>query len=348
MKRTILSVSVAVALTVSPQSFAADTGIDHSDSFFNESMQFGGHVGMSYEYEDKVTKNFKKYGGAKITEKTKNFEVLSLYYSNPVWDFAAYYGLKLHERTKTDVATTGKVTWKEEEEGYKHLLSLDKGFKLSNGWDSGLIYDLEYTDGDYDTLSGDKGLSQRMAEHSVRPYLTYWNNEYGAGFYSNLEYLFSDETKNGYKTEEKGYSLLFKPYKRFGNWELGVEFFYQIKDTKGFASNGSLDNKTDFTEMYFEPIVQYSFEDAGTIYTRIRIGENETKDKFGYGEGATYLKDIRKATIGYEQAVGDNWLLKAEYERAEEDETVSNFADLAGDKKTIEQDTFFVQALYRF
>lgn len=345
MKRTLLSVSISVALasTVSTQALASHRdGIDYSDSFFDEALQFGGHVGASYEYEDKVTDDYQAFGGAELKEKTKTTELFNVFYRNSIWDLSAFYAFKLADREYEAAAWS----YTETEKSHKHLISLDKGFMLSNGWDSGLIYELEHTNGEIDNNVGTSGLKAITAEHSLRPYLTYWNNNNSWGFYSNLEYLYTDEDKNAWgSTEEEGYSILFKPYKRIGNWELGVEFFYQIKDTKGFSADGTLSDKTDFTEKYFEPIVQYSFEDAGTLYTRVRIGENETKDMYGLAEGETYFKDIRKATIGYEQTVGDNWLLKAEYEWAKDEET---FTMNPGDKKEVEQDTFYVQALYRF
>lgn len=345
MKRTLLSISVAMALT-SPLSFAADTAIDPSDDFLfeqSEGSTWGGHIGMSYEYEDKK-KTFTS--GTKDKEKTKTLEILSAFYRNNSWDFAAYYGFKKVDRDLRSVYTGGVYT--EKEDSFKHLLSLDKGFMLSNGWDSGLIYDLEFTDGEYDkgnaTGTTATGLNYQLLEHSVKPYITYWSNEYSAGIYSNLEYLNSTKDKDNQEDKEFGYSLLFKPYKRIGNWEFGVEFFYQTKDTET-RSSGTLVKKTDYTEKYFEPIVQYSFEDAGTLYTRVRIGEKKTEvsNDSAWDTGATYLTDIRKATIGYEQAVGDNWLVKAEYELADEEEKKNGSKNM-----DIDQNTFFVQGLYRF
>ena len=341
MKRTLLSVSVALALTVPTQVLAAGASdSDSSGSFFDEALQFGGHVGTSYEYESKNITDYNKWGGGKSKERIKTHELINVFYKNPTWDLSAFYAYKLAEREKTSSG------YAENENSNKHLISLDKGFKLPNGWTTGLIYELEYTKGKINSTSGTVGLQTTNAEHSVRPYLTYWNNEYSMGFYSNLEYLFNDEDKNAWGTrEEEGYSLLFKPYKRFGNWELGVEFFYQTKDNEAKNADGSINEVSDFTEKYFEPIVQYSFEDAGTLYARARFGDNETKFTDGWAKNETFFKDIRKATLGYEQAVGEDWLVKAEYEWAEEDET---FTQLAGDKKEIEQETFYVQALYRF
>ncbi|MBJ6899977.1 porin, partial [Vibrio cholerae] len=89
-----------------------------------------------------------------------------------------------------------------------------------NGWATGAIYELEYTNSKVFSPYV-SGLRKELAEHSFRPYLTYFNNEHNWGFYSNLEYLYSKEDKSDWGERiEDGYSLLFKPYKRFGNWEL--------------------------------------------------------------------------------------------------------------------------------
>lgn len=343
MKRTLLSVLVANTLAMSCVVHASDErGFSIEKSVYDQALEFGGHVGTSFEYEDKVTDGF---NGNKKKEKIKTHEVVGLYYNNPNWDFTALYALKLENRTQEEPG------YHETEDGVKHLFSLNKGLALSNGWGSGLIYELEYTKSKVYTPTV-KGLDKTNAEHSLRPYLTYWNNEHSLGFYSNLEYLFNDEDKSAWGTrEEKGYSLLFKPYTRFGNWLMGVEFFYQIKENEGRTSTGALGEESDFTEKYFEPIVQYSFDDAGTAYVRVRIGENETKNsaKSAGNADIDYFKDIRKATVGYEQAVGDNWLVKAEYEFANETEKKSKLAGWeAKNESELTQHTMFVQALYRF
>ncbi|MBE4587330.1 porin [Vibrio navarrensis] len=344
MKRTLISVSVAAALALSFPTFAAsERGMDADAGFLDEAMQFGGHVGTSIEYEDKVTEDF---SGDKKKEKTTTHEVFGVYYNNARWNLSALYGLKLENREQRN--TNG---YHENEDGIKQLFSLNKGFDLGNGWATGAIYELEYTRSKVFSPYA-SGLRKELAEHSFRPYLTYYNNEHNWGFYSNLEYLYSSEDKStwGERTEE-GYSLLFKPYKRFGNWELGVELYYQIKDNEDRSSTGSINEISDFNEKYIEPIVQYSFDDAGVLYTRIRIGENETNNAANSGSNANvdYFKDIRKATLGYEQAVGDNWLLKGEYEYANEVEEKSIISK--GDKKDekeLKQHTVYLQALYRF
>ncbi|KIE20184.1 porin [Vibrio sinaloensis] len=335
MKRTTLSVLIANTLLLSTTAFAAnDRGFAPEDTFFDEALQFGGHVGSSVEYEYKTTTDWQKWGGVKATEKTRTHEVVSLFYRNAKWNLNALYGFKLEDRKKEQKG------YSETEDGYKHLFSIDKGFHFGDGWGTGLIYELEYTRSQLYSTAGVSGLRITSGEHSLRPYLTYWNNEYSAGFYSNLEYLVNKEDKSEWgDTREAGYSLLFKPYKRFANWEFGVELFYQIKENE---ANGS--KVADFTEKYIEPIVQYSFDDAGTMYVRTRIGQNETN---GIGSKDDYFKDIRKATIGYEQAVGEDWLVKAEYEWAKDTET-SNADIYRGDEKVVEQNTLFVQALYRF
>ncbi|KGK19397.1 porin [Vibrio navarrensis] len=342
MKRTLISVSVAAALALSFPTFAAsERGMDADAGFLDEAMQFGGHVGTSIEYEDKVTEDF---SGDKKKEKTTTHEVFGVYYNNARWNLSALYGLKLENREQRN--TNG---YHENEDGIKQLFSLNKGFDLGNGWATGAIYELEYTRSKVFSPSA-SGLRKELAEHSFRPYLTYYNNEHNWGFYSNLEYLYSSEDKStwGERTEE-GYSLLFKPYKRFGNWELGVELYYQIKDNEDRQANGTINEISDFNEKYIEPIVQYSFDDAGVLYARVRVGENETNNAANSGDKSDYFKDIRKATLGYEQAVGDNWLLKGEYEYANEVEEKSIMTQWdKKDESELKQHTVYLQALYRF
>lgn len=353
MNKTLISVLVANALVASTGAYAANNtrGFTVEDSIYdtvlNDAMQFGGHIGTSYEYEEKKITNFKSWAGEE-TEKTKTHELFGLFYKNSKWDLSALYALKQLNREKT----TANSNKSELEESFKHLISLNKSFNLRDGWTAGLIYDLEYTKGKIFSTTqngsnaGVQGIGLTKAEHSIRPYLTYWNNEYNAGVYTNLEYLYNDEDKSSWGTrQEKGYSFLIKPYKRMGNWEFGVEFYYQVKDNDAKNGDGSVNEVSDFTEKYAEPIVQYSFEDAGALYVRTRIGENQTKYTDGWAKGQEYFKDIRKATVGYEQAVGEDWLVKAEYEWAKDTET---FTMLEGEEKIVEQNTFFLQALYRF
>ncbi|ASM98140.1 porin [Vibrio vulnificus] len=345
MKRTLISVSVATALALSSSSVVAASGrgLDAENSFFDEALQFGGHIGTSIEYEDKVTDGF---NGNKKKEKTTTNEVFGIYYNNARWNLTALYSLKTQDRSQVEPG------YHENEDGMKHLVSLNKGFDLSNGWATGVIYDLEFTKSKvyspYVT-----GLRKELAEHSLRPYLTYFNNDYNWGFYSNLEYLYSKEDKSAWGERiEEGYSILFKPYKRLGSWELGVEFYYQIKDNEDRQASGGINEISDFTEKYIEPIVQYSFDDAGVLYARVRVGENETNNAANSGGGnanVDYFKDIRKATLGYEQAVGDNWLLKGEYEYANEIEEKSKLAGWeAKNESELKQHTLYLQALYRF
>ncbi len=344
MKRTLIAVSVALALSGPTLAYAAsEHGINPDDSFFDEALQFGGHIGTSVEYEEKVTDGF---NGNEKKEKTITNEVFDVFYNNARWNMTALYALKIENREQNEPG------YYENEDGLKHLFSLNKGFSLSNGWATGLIYELEYTESKVYSPYVD-GLRKGLAEHSFRPYLTYWNNEHNWGFYSNLEYLYSKEDKSawGERTEE-GYSLLFKPYKRLGNWELGLELYYQIKDNRDYQENGAINEISDFTEKYFEPIVQYTFDDAGTLYFRARFGENETNNAANSGGGnanVDYFKDIRKATLGYEQALGDNWVVKGEYEYANEVEEKSKLAGWeAKNESELEQHTFYLQGLYRF
>ncbi|OOF13653.1 porin [Salinivibrio sp. PR932] len=344
MKKTLIAVSVAIALSGPTLSYAAsETSMKSESSFLEEALQFGGHIGTSVEYEDKVTDGF---NGHKKKEKTITNEVFDVFYSNVNWNLSALYALKIENREQNEPG------YYENEDGLKHLFSIDKGFRLTNGWSTGLIYELEYTDSKLYSPYVD-GLRKDLAEHSFRPYLTYWNNEYSWGLYSNLEYLYSKEDKSAWgKRTEKGYSLLVKPYKRLGNWELGVELYYQIKDNEDYQKNGNINEISDFSEKYFEPIIQYTFDDAGTLYFRTRFGESETRHAANSGGGnanVDYFKDIRKATLGYEQAISDNWVVKGEYEYANEVEDKSELAGWeAKNESELTQHTFYLQGLYRF
>src|SRR5690606_30946056 len=125
-KRTLISVSVAAALALSfPTLAASERGMDSDAGFLDEAMQFGGHVGTSIEYEDKVTDGF---DGNKKKEKTTTHEVFGVYYNNARWNLSALYGLKLENREQRNPG------YHENEDGIKHLFSLNKGFDLGNGW----------------------------------------------------------------------------------------------------------------------------------------------------------------------------------------------------------------------
>lgn len=72
-------------------------------------------------------------------ERTTTHEVFGVYYNNARWNFSALYGLKLENREQRE------PSYYENEDGIKHLFSLNKGFDLGNGWATGTIYELEYT-----------------------------------------------------------------------------------------------------------------------------------------------------------------------------------------------------------
>ena len=338
--KTLLSVMITQALVVNTVSYASVIDDALPKTFLDEALTFGGHIGTAVEYEYKETDGF---NGNIKKETTITKDVFNIFYKNPVWNASLFYALKTQDREQDEPG------YYENENGFVHLLSLSKAFDLGDGWATGGIYEVEFTP----TKLHSKYVNNhrmKQTEHSFRPFLTYWDNKYNWGFYSNVEYLFSKEDKSSWgEREEEGYSILFRPYKRFGQWQLGVEFFYQRKDNEGFNGNGIINEVSDFTEKYIEPVVQYSFEDAGTIYLRARLGDNKTKHTAGSNANTNYYKDIRKATLGYEQAVSNNWLLKAEYEFANEIEEKSKLAGWeAKNESELTQHTMKVQAFYRF
>ncbi|MEK8544200.1 hypothetical protein P2R98_23210, partial [Escherichia coli] len=68
-----------------------------------------------------------------------------------------------------------------------------------------------------------------------------------------------------------------------------------------------------------------------------------------YNANRTYFKTIRKATLGYEQNIGDDWIAKIEYKHAWEKEH-KNFYDPRDEEKynVLNQDNIYVHAFYRF
>lgn len=62
MNRTVLSLSIACALSTAPTVFAAENGPaphEMGGNILTQALDFGGHVGTSIEIEDKDISQFK-------------------------------------------------------------------------------------------------------------------------------------------------------------------------------------------------------------------------------------------------------------------------------------------------
>ena len=78
-------------------------------------------------------------------------------------------------------------------------------------------------------------------------------------------------------------------------------------------------------------------------------GKQKNADSLQYNANRTYFKTIRKATLGYEQNIGDDWIAKIEYKHARE-KRAQNFYDPRDEEKynVLNQDNIYVHAFYRF
>lgn len=352
MNKKLLSILIANAVVTSSTAFADDDTDNFQrllaaqdkeqqneltfDSFFSAS----GTVGTAFEFEDKTT-DYK--GGRKDKETIKTAYIGKLYYYHQMFNMAFTYDLKTQDLVKRAFDANGSQTGSETSSTWVHVFTAQKAVSLGHGFTTGAFYGIDYQVG---VVNGNGALDvdKTVTEHTFHIPLTYYNPKYGMGFYSHVELLKSttDQEAGGtwgkYEQDDLAYSYLFKPYYRTGNWELGVELFYQKKDTETTWGD------SEFSEWYYEPLVTYSFEDAGTLFLRARFGENETINK---DNDAEYYTDILKGTVGYEQEVGDDWLVKAEYEYTKDENTDNGHFAWDEDKETIGHKVY-LQALYRF
>lgn len=189
IKKNVLSASIATVLLGSTGAFAAnDRGFTSDTDWSEEQAGFNGHVGTTFEYETKSTDN---YLGKTVKEYTKTHEIFQAYFSQPNWQFAAIYGLKSIDRRQEEKG------YHENETSLQNYISLNKTFTIGNGFDFSLVYDLMYTDGNIDSPYV-TGLHTVTVDNSFRPTLTYFNSDWNAGFYSNVEYLYSRNDKSSW------------------------------------------------------------------------------------------------------------------------------------------------------
>lgn len=300
-------------------------------------LSFSGHFGSSIEYESKTTDD---WGKGEIKERITTNEVGNVFLNFHNLGLRSNYSLKTMTREQKN--STG---YYENEDSLKHLILLDRPFALGGGWGTGLGYEAEYISSEVVSKNANHHGKQSL-EQIFRPYLTYWNNEHNAGFYAMVEYLnLSFDNGSWGQRDEAGYSVMFKPYTNFGNFQFELEFFHQVKnDNESSDPSGFVFQVDDFTETYIQPTIRYSIDNGGLVFLTTRFASNETIVK---GSRPDYFKDVIKTSVGYEANIGEDWMVKAEYEYTREKET-SNDPALAGAMKKVDNHKFYAHALYRF
>lgn len=360
MKKKILPVVIGNVLAVSGVYASNNSSLDQLEaiekedaaldldfkesSFLGTDINISGNVGASYEYEDKTTT---KWNGEKKEEKTHTYGLASIYLDISELGLKGTYNYKHFTRQQEE--TNG---YSEDVQGVKHLIFLDRPVTLGNGWGTGISYDLELETSETTSKSTNPNtpvvtdFEKGFTEQHFKPYLTYWNNYYNAGFYSHVEYLTIEfDNKSWGRIEEEGYSFLFKPYARYRSFQFETEFFYQEKNNDNYNGDGIHTGRDDFQEKYVEPSIRYSLENGGVLYVSSRFGKNETVK----ANGDKYYKDILKTKIGYEFDIQGDWLIKAEYEYIKEKETTNRTVDdIGGDEQVLESQKAYIHALYRF
>lgn len=304
---------------------------------YYDGISFSGHVGSSIEYEAKTTDD---WGAGDIKEKIITNEVGNVFFNIYNIGLLANYSLKTMTREQKN--SSG---YYENEDSLKHLLLLDRPFPLSDGWGTGLGYEAEYITSKVVSKTANHHEKQSL-EQILRPYLTYWNNDYNAGFYAMAEYLTLNFDNGSWgKRDESGFSAMIKPYTNYGNFQFELEFFHQVKDdNKSKDPSGYVFQRDKFTETYVQPTIRYSIDSGGLVYLTTRFAKNETTVK---GSRPDYFKDVIKTSVGYETDIGESWLVKAEYEYTHEKET-TNDPTKAGLSKKVDNHKFYAHALYRF
>ena len=302
-----------------------------------DGITISGHLGTSIEYETKTTDD---WGNGEIKEKIITNEIGNIFINWPSIGLRSNYSLKTMTREQRNDSG-----YYENEDSLKHLLLLDRPFALGGGWGAGLGYEAEYITSEVVSPTANHHKKESL-EQIFRPYLTYWNNNYNAGFYAMVEYLTLEFDNGSWGTrDEAGYSAMIKPYTNFGNFQFELELFYQVKDdNKSKSDTGYVFQTDEFTEKYIQPTIRYSIDNGGLVYLTTRFAKNETITK---GGAPDYFKDVIKTSIGYETDIGENWMVKAEYEYTREKET-SNDPAKAGREKKVDNHKFYAHALYRF
>ncbi|KIF46294.1 hypothetical protein M445_18335 [Vibrio owensii 47666-1] len=313
MNKSILSVLITNALfsaSAAADIYSGDAASAEQDFFASLVNGTGGHVGAFFEKEDKKSydANGKLIGKNTYTENS----LITGYLYNKELPLSLNYSLK-EINDKWNPAAAGAHS--QIKNSFQLATNLRYRRTLGNGFNTGLGWQTEIERGEK-TVGATVG-DITKDQHQFYAFLGYWNKGWKGGFYSQASYGLQDTTDdtNGSvwgEREQTYYKLMFKPYKNFGKVFAGVEFYYEDKDTDSAVSGDYLEN---FTEMYIEPELAYSFDFGGRLFVKQRYTEKTTKNKMN---GREYFGTVNKTTLGYQHNIND-WTVAAEVELFNED-----------------------------
>lgn len=279
-------------------------------------LDFGGQVGAFAEYKTKT-----------VSTPGINKELKETYKENTIFDSSYYfkqlpiYGAFKVAQVDTDLEDH-RYGYFEKKDGWKIEFETNYRYDLPNGFNTGIGYTVEYTTEDAKS-NYDQSIDLSNDENTLKTFLGYWNDEFKGGFYSELGYKFgkSRYKDSGYssKNEMDGYKFLIKPYKNFGNFFIGTEFYLEDTTTDNYGL-GQYTGKSETRELYIEPELAYSFDFGGRVFLKQRFTRKDTEEFSAQGvKGNEYYSNISKTTLGYGQNIGDSWRVATEIELETDD-----------------------------
>ncbi|MBC7002395.1 hypothetical protein BIZ37_07475 [Photobacterium sp. BZF1] len=341
MNKTILSVLVANAMFASnavADTFSTSPDSAEQDFFATIVDGTGGSIGAFFEKEDKKAYN---EDGSLIgkNEYTENSIITGFLYNKEL-PVSLNYSLKqIQNKWRTADGSFSQI-----DDGFQVSTNLRYNRGLGRGFSTGLGWATEFERSDRNQGNTKGDLTQD--QHEFYTFLGYWNNDWKGGFYSELSYGMTNETNSldagvwGDK-DTTYYKVLFKPYKSFGKFFAGVEFYYEDKDTDG-RDGSFLEN---FEEWYIEPELAYSFDFGGRLFVKQRYSEKTTTQT----NGDSYFGTVNKTTVGYQHNF-KNWSVSGEVEIFNEDKDAK--AEWTGNEKIgnghEEYNKLKLMAQYRF
>ncbi|GAM60634.1 cymA protein precursor [Vibrio ishigakensis] len=339
MNKSILSVLIANAI-YAPYALAdiysTDSQSAEQDYFSALIDGTGGHVGAFFEKEDK--KVYNEDGSLNGTnEYIENSLITGFLYQKDL-PFSLNYSFKQIQNTWRNA----EGTFTQKDDGFQLSTNLAYRHGFGNGLSTGLGWktEIERSTRYQSNLKGDLDKDQ----HQFYTFLGYWNNDWRGGFYSELSYGLQDDTNeldsgDWGRKDTTYYKVMLKPYKNFGNFFVGVELYYEDKDTESKRSGQHLEN---FKEFYVEPEIAYQFDFGGRLFVKQRYTEKTTTQ----ANGNEYFGTVNKTTIGYQHNIKD-WMVGAEVELFNEDKEQDVGAGKVGSGNE-EYNKLKLMAQYRF